>query len=76
MTIKSVHKSLASINEKTFFYINVALIVTNEKNKNNPFPCQLYLLSLCLFWLMQTFILTMILTLFFFKLAHDTILNW
>ena len=40
MPIKHVHKSLASVNEKTFFYISF-FSTTTQKNKNNPFLCQL-----------------------------------
>ena len=38
MPIKHIHKSLACVNEKTFFYINFSSIVAN---KNNYFLCQL-----------------------------------
>ena len=46
MPIKDVYKSLANINEKNFFCINFSLIVTQRKNKNNSFLCQLFFFEL------------------------------
>ena len=66
MPIKLIHKSLAIINEKAFFYINFSSIVTQQK-KNNSFLFQLCMSSLYLFWLTQVCILTMVLT-----LRHDS----
>ena len=37
MPIKHVHKSLADINEKTFFYINFSSIVTQMKKQKYLF---------------------------------------
>ena len=68
MPIKHAHKSLAGINEKTFFYINFSSIFTKTK-KQLSMPT--FLLSLYLFWLTQVCILTMILTLSFLYKQHD-----
>ena len=63
MLFKHERKSLASINKRTFFYINFSSIVTQMKNTNNPFLCGLCFLSLYLFLSMQVCMLTIILTL-------------
>ena len=78
MPINHIYKSLKNINEKTFFYMNFYLIVTQTKNKNIFFmstlfieliSCHLCLSSLYLFWLTQVCILTKFL-LYFFLCKH------
>ena len=74
MPIKLIHKSLASINEKTFFYINFSSIVTQQKNKNNFSISTLYfeLISILVnagMYFNHGFDFN------FFVLAHDTIVN-
>ena len=59
MTIKHVHKSLASIN-----------------NNNKKIPFSMSTLSLYLVWLTLACVLTMVLTLSFFILAHNMMMNW
>ena len=61
MPIKYIHKPLASINEKTFFYINFSSIVTQTKKQK--LLCSISTLYVELIsTLVNACILTMILT--------------
>ena len=76
MSIKQIHKSLASVNKKTFFYISFSSIATQTKKQKQPFSMSTLLVELISILVKTSKYFNYDFDLIFFILVHDSIVNW